>query len=326
MKNINISVDQKGNGDFKSINQALSFASSIIDASVFISIKAGTYKENIEILRDNITLCGDDRKNTIITGNLYAKEILPDTSKRGTFRTATVRTFGKNISLKNLTIVNSSGSGKIVGQALALYTDGDRIDVENCSIIANQDTLFTAPLPPTNKDGTITGMGPRGFEKRTQGRHHFRSCYIEGDIDFIFGGAMALFQDCILTCHKNGYFTAPCTPENQLFGYLFENCTLNIDKKNNIQTEDNYGVFLGRPWRPYAKAVFINCKLDSNIKPELWNNWDNPPSEKTVFFATDEKTSHDFNPLPWSKVFTKKAAEEYLAAFKDLFFSENAVL
>ena len=59
MKNINISVDQKGNGDFKSINQALSFASSISDASVFISIKAGTYKENIEILRDNITLCGD---------------------------------------------------------------------------------------------------------------------------------------------------------------------------------------------------------------------------------------------------------------------------
>ncbi len=323
MKHCYISVSQNNKADFCTITQALQFASTIPESLVFISIKQGTYNENIEILRDNIILSGENSENTIITARLFAKEILSDSSRRGTFRTATVRTFGKNICLKNLTIVNSSGSGKVAGQAVALYTDGDRISVENCRIIANQDTLFTAPLPPTNKDGTITGMGPRGFEERSPGRHLFRSCYIEGDIDFIFGGAMALFQDCTLCCHKNGYYTAPCTPEKQQFGYLFENCSLIIDEKNNIPTEDDYGVFLGRPWRPYAKAVFINCKLDSRINTELWHNWNNPEAEKSVFFAVDECSVSSFHPVLWSTVLTKKTASDYLAAFKTVFFSEK---
>ncbi len=323
MKITYISVCQNGTGDFFSIKQALEYASSLTDTSVFISIKRGTYNENIEILRNNITVSGDSSENTIITGNYSAKQLLSDGSKRGTFRTATVRTFGKNITLKNLRIMNTAGSGKVAGQAIALYTDGDRINVENCDIIANQDTLFTAPLPPTNKDGTITGMGPRGFEERTTGRHFFKECYIEGDIDFIFGGAMALFQDCMLACHKNGYFTAPCTPQNQQYGYLFENCSFVINTKNKIETEDNNGVFLGRPWRPFAKVVCVNCFIESKINMALWHDWNNPESQKTVFFAVDNFSSQGFEPVSWSKVLTKKAASKYVAAFKNVFYSKN---
>lgn len=124
-----------------------------------------------------------------------------------------------NFTASNLTFENSAGPGTKVGQALALYVDGDRIAFHDCRFLGNQDTLFTAPLPP--KEIEPNGfVGPKQFAPRINGRHFYQRCYIEGDIDFIFGGATAYFEDCEFFSKYTGqpissYVTAASTPEGQ---------------------------------------------------------------------------------------------------------------
>ena len=115
-----IIVDQKGSGDFTSLQAAL--VSIERDTSpIKIFIKAGIYKERIEIIRPNVALFGESRENTIITYDNYAKMKLEDGSLLRTFRTYSVFLDGKNFSAENITFVNSSGLGKDVGQAIAVY-------------------------------------------------------------------------------------------------------------------------------------------------------------------------------------------------------------
>lgn len=77
---------------------------------------------------------------------------------------------------------------------------------------------------------------------------------------------------------KNSYITAASTPESEEFGYVFNNCRL-------IHNDQAQKVYLGRPWRSYAKTVFINCELGCHILPEGWHNWDKPYAEQTTFYA-----------------------------------------
>lgn len=330
MKIFFYTVALDGSGDFSSIQNAVNKAIETTknlnpnSFSVKIFIKKGTYKENVEILLSNITIYGEDRNHTIITSNLGAKEILSDGTKRGTFRTATVRTYGNNISLKNLTILNEAGNGKIAGQALALYTDGDKILIENCSLYGFQDTVFTGPLPPCNKDGSTTGMGPRGDFPRTKGRHKFKNCFIEGDIDFIFGGAMALFENCEIFSHDateeviKGYITAASTPADQKFGYLFLCCKIGGNCPNN-------SVYLGRPWRDHAKTIFIDCEIGEHIKKELWHDWDKENAHNTTFYAlgsTKENLVNTFK-ATWSYILDKKSSKKYLKEFLRTFNSRK---
>lgn len=329
-----------GTGDFLSIQDALNKAAETTKSltpnsySIKIFIKKGTYIENIEVLLPNITIIGEDRNSTKITSNLGAKEILPDGTKRGTFRTATVRTYGNNITLKNLTIMNEAGNGKIAGQALALYTDGDKIMIENCSLYGYQDTVFTGPLPPCNKDGSTTGMGPRGDFPRTKGRHKFKDCFIEGDIDFIFGGAMALFENCEIFSHEatteisnekkvfqeneegrkiqetKGYITAASTPADQSFGYLFLRCKIISNCPKN-------SVYLGRPWRDNAKTVFLNCEIGEHIKKEMWHDWDKENAHNTTFYAigSTKENLENSSIANWTYILDKKSSQKYLKEF-----------
>lgn len=319
--------------DFKTITEVLKYIKNNRNNKnkIEIFVKNGIYEEQIEILEDNISIIGESCDNTIIKSSFGAKELLCDGSKRGTFNTATVRTYGKNIILRNLSIYNEAGDGKIVGQAVALYTDGDNICVENCNIIANQDTIFTGPLPQCNIDGTTTGMGPRGDFPRTSGRHYFKKCYIEGDIDFIFGGAMALFEECTIFSHdKEGYITAASTPEKQQYGYLFLKCKILGQKNKDAK------VYLGRPWRNNAKTVFINCQIDSHVKEELWHDWNKIDAHKTTFYAIDNQTLENFaynssaekilkKIAPWSKVLTNEQGADYTKEFLKVFFDKKTL-
>ena len=177
-----ITVAKDGTGDFTSVNEAIK---SIPDGNETIFIKKGIYKERVEITVDNITLIGENNKETVITEGFYALMPMPDGSRRGTFRSYTFLVHADNFSAYNITFENSSGFGKDVGQAIAVYAEGDHIIFKNCRMLGHQDTLFTGPLPLKEKQpGGFTG--PTQFCERIPGHQLYEDCYICGEIDFIF--------------------------------------------------------------------------------------------------------------------------------------------
>ena len=233
-----------------------------MDYTVTIYIKNGTYKEKLVIPSwvKNVQLVGESAENTIITYDDHA-----NINKMGTFRTYTVKVSGNDITFKDLTIENNAAP---LGQAVALHTEGDRLMFINCRFLGNQDTIYT---------------GSEGA------RLLFTNCYIEGTTDFIFGPSTALFEYCELHSKRDSYITAASTPQNIEFGYVFKNCKLTAApgvKK----------VYLGRPWRPYAQAVFIRCELGKHILPEGWHNWGKKEAEKTVFYAEYDSRGEGANP------------------------------
>ncbi|MBQ5331029.1 MAG: pectin methylesterase [Oscillospiraceae bacterium] len=239
---------------------------------------SGIFKGQFEIRRNGITLLGKDPTRTILTGGLYAKKKHPFLDEPlGTFRSYTLLIYADDITLKGLTVENTAGFGDGIGQAVALYAEGNSITVENCILKGRQDTLFTGPLPP--KEIEPGGFrGPTEKAPRIQGHQLYKNCYIEGDVDFIFGSAHAEFENCHIHSldrgkEINGFITAPSTPEGAEIGYVFRNCTFTSDCPVN-------SVYVGRPWREYAKATFIDCEFGAHIKKELVHDWNKPLAHK----------------------------------------------
>lgn len=276
-------IAQDGTGDFSSVNEALRVLSEHSVAPVCLYIHKGIYKEQLTIQIPYLTLIGEAPETTILTFDLYAHMPSADIGKLGTFRSYSCLIDTHDFTARNLTFENSSGkTGAEVGQALALYVDGDRILFENCRFLGNQDTLFTGPLPPEEieKNGFI---GPKQNAVRVNGRHCYRNCYIEGDIDFIFGCATACFEDCeffskFINREINSYVTAAATPKGQNYGYVMVSCRFT----GNCPPHSAY---LGRPWREYAKTVLINCHIGRHICQEGWHDWNKPQARNTAFYA-----------------------------------------
>ncbi len=286
---------------------------------VTVYIAPGYYFEKLVITRPNLTLIGENKETTTIAFNQGAYEEMPDGTKRGTFRTATVRIDTHDFTASNITFLNNAGIGSIVGQALALYVDGDRNRFENCNLIGSQDTLFTAPLP--EKEAKPGGFrGPGEFHERVMGRHYYHNCTITGDVDFIFGSATCIF-DCCTIFSKNpgnkpvpesgsndvvyGYVTAASTPVDARFGYVFMDCNFKSDCPDNT-------VYLGRPWREYAKTVFLNCNFGSHIRPEGYTDWGKNHSH----FYYAEFNCHGLGSVSqgrvdYAHILTEKEAREY---------------
>lgn len=247
---------------------------------VIIHIGEGIFREELVITRPHVTLLGAGQDKTIIVYNRAASDIMPEGDKRGTFRTASVRIDTHDFTAKHISFQNDAGFGHTVGQALALYVDGDRNYFEDCIFLGSQDTLFTAPLPM--KEAQPGGFrGPGEFKPRTMGRHFYKNCFIRGDVDFIFGSAIAYFEDCTIFSQLPGdrkppespddeviygYVTAASTPQEEPYGYVFKDCKL-------ISDCPPHSVYLGRPWREWAKTVFLNCELGEHIHPLGWNDW-----------------------------------------------------
>lgn len=290
-----ISVSQDGRGDYKSIQEAINSVRDLGQVKVTITIRNGVYKEKLVIPSEKtaISLIGENRDSTIITNDDFSGKPFPTgfeiagKDKFSTFTSYTMLVQGNDITLENLTIQNTAGR---VGQAVALHLEGDRIKVKNCKIISNQDTLLV------HKAGN---------------RQYFVDCYIEGTTDFIFGEATALFENCTIKSLVNSFITAASTRQGTAFGFVFRDCKL-------IADESATKVYLGRPWRPYAKTVFINCELGSHIRAEGWDPWSGdkmfPDKEKTAFYAEYK----NFGPgadvskrVAWSKQLTKKEAKQY---------------
>ncbi len=285
-----ITVAKDSTGDFTCIQDAVN---SLTDKGGTIFIKNGTYKERVEVLTDNITFIGESAKETIITYDYYAFMPMDDNTNRGTFRSYTFLVHANNFNAYNITFENSSGFGKQVGQAIAVYAEGDCITFKNCRMLGHQDTLFTGPLPLKEKQpGGF--VGPTEFAERIPGRQLYEDCYICGEVDFIFGSAIAYFKNCELFALDRGetinsYYTAPSTYEDQKYGYVFEGCKLTGNCPDRT-------VMLSRPWRIHAKTVFLNCDMSSQITEIGFHDWNKPESHDTCFYAEYNCTGAGFVP------------------------------
>ena len=306
-----ITVAKDNSGDFDSIQKAVDPVSDNNNETIFI--KKGIYKERIEIRKNNITLIGEDTDETIITEGFYARMIMPDGSKRGTFRSYTFLVYANNFSASNITFENSAGFGDNVGQAIAEYAEGDNITFKHCKILGHQDTLFTGPLPLKEKQpGGFTGPTIDGERKLVH--QLYEDCFICGEIDFIFGSATAYFKNCTLFALNrnepiNSYYTAPSTYEGQAFGYVFNNCTFtgNCPPKS---------VALSRPWRIHAKVVLLNCEYSDQIIDEGFTDWNKPESHETVYYA--EYNGHGDGYKPEKRAAYVHQLDEAQAAFYNI--------
>ncbi len=304
-------VAKNNQGDFDSVQAAIDSIPSSNTTWCTIYIKNGVYKEKIHITSPYIRLIGESADKTIITYDDYAYKLFPTGESYGTFNSYTMFVGTSDFHAENLCIENSSGIGDKVGQAIAAYVDGDRVCFKNCRFIGYQDTLFTGPLPPKP---IVPGSfrGPRENAPRINGRQYYENCYIQGDIDFIFGSATAFFYSCTIFSNDigkkvNGYITAPSTPEGQAYGYVFEDCKITSHCPKHT-------VYLGRPWRHFAKSVFINCDLGAHIIPAGWHNWDKPDSEKVNFFGEYNNKGPGYTPterVNWSHLLSDIEAKHY---------------
>ena len=286
-----------------------------------IHLMPGDYHQRVEIFRPHTSLVGAGADRTVIHEACGALEILSDTGnqgmKRGTFRTSIVRTDADHVTLQGLTIRNDAAPREKAGQAIALYADGDSFFCEDCVLSSFQDTLFTAPLPPSEveKNGFI---GPKQYAPRTPQRHLYRRVSISGDVDFIFGGAAAFFEDCDIITRDGremkesafeGYCTAASTPEGQKFGYVFHQCRFRGDGLPQHTT------YLGRPWREFAKVALIYCTFDDHIHPALFDDWGKTAFHEHGMFAVypmpESVSGTEGALMPDVRILTQTEAEEY---------------
>lgn len=278
-----IFVARDGTAEFRNIDDAIEVCRAFMEYHKVIFVKKGIYKEKLILPSwlTNIEICGEDRYNTIITYDDHANVFIPGTDRKmGTFRTYTVRVDGNDITFRNITIENNAAR---LGQAVALHTQGDRLAFVNCRILGNQDTVYTGGINT---------------------RLYFKDCHIEGTTDFIFGPSTAWFENCTILSRTDSYITAASTPQDVEYGYVFNRCKI-------VAAEGVSKVYLGRPWRPYAHTLFMNCQLGKHILPVGWHNWSNTQNEKTTRYceydnhgegaATKERAA-------WTRQLTKKEA------------------
>ncbi|MFC0877840.1 pectinesterase family protein [Saccharicrinis sp. FJH2] len=278
-------VDKNGSGDFVSVQEAINAVPDFRKNRTLILIKKGIYKEKLVLpaSKANITFIGEDRDNTILTYDDFAQKKNRFGEEVGTTGSTSFYIFGDGFRAENITFQNSAGQ---VGQAVAVRIDGDKVAFKNCRFLGNQDTLY-----------------PHG----DRSHQYYKDCYIEGTVDFIFGWSTALFENCTIYCKKKGYITAPSTNEATEFGFVFKHCTITGNAEKG-------SFYLGRPWRPYGKSVFIECELSDIIKPEGWNNWGSKEKEKTAYFAEYNNTGKGANPkerVGWSHQLSNDEALNY---------------
>ena len=273
-------VDESGRGDYRTLTEAAAACAETPELPVRFYIKHGIYEERPFIELADYIIEGEYRNATVITSSVGGRDPWPGEAKTGTFRSETLFLGGGKAVVRNLTIQNNAGDGAKAGQALAVYADASRVLMEDVNLYGNQDTLFTAPLPLQEREKNGF-RGPRENTPRLDTKQYYRDCEISGNIDFIFGGANAVFDHCriVPVAHRGvtSYIAAASTPQGKP-GYLFANCT--------VQGNSPVGsVYLGRPWRADAACYWLDCSLSEEVCAGGWDNWHDPENEKTARFG-----------------------------------------
>jgi len=283
-ESIHVVVAQDGSGDFPTVQNAVDH---VMDRTltpfagrVIIEILPGVYHERVRVPADRprITFRGRDAATTVISFSVGAKDA------GGTFFSAVVDVNAPQFEAENITFENTFGVGS---QALAISVHSDRAVFRHCRFLGMQDTLYAA-----------------------SGRQYYVDCYIAGHVDFIFGNAQAVFERSEIRSRGPGFIAAvsrtmPAGPE----GFVFDHCKLTAE-------EGVRGVALGRPWRLYARTVYLNCWMGEHIRPEGWDNWNKPEAEKDSFFAefgSEGPGAKAAERVAWAHSLTASAAAKFRA-------------
>lgn len=271
-------VANDGTGDVRTVTEAIAKVPENNKKRFVIFIKAGIYDEQIRIpvTKPYISLIGEKAETTKLQFKISNK-MAGSTSAAFAFYVA-----GHDFYAENLTFENTFGLGS---QAVAVLAEADRIVFNKSRFIGWQDTLYA-----------------KG------GRQFYKDSYIEGHVDFIFGQAAAVFENCIIHSKGDGYIAAPMRfSEKETSGYVFYKSKLtgeNITK----------GVFLGRPWRDYGRTVFLETDMGEHIKPEGWHHWE-PHREKTAYFAeykSSGKGANSTTRVKWSHQLSDSDVNQFL--------------
>ena len=313
LRRYDIVVSPDGHGDYMTVQEAVNALPNYSHSEIStVFIRKGVYKEcvNIPHTEFRVHFIGEDARSTVITNDNYAKKNWEGRDFAvGTSGSATIYIHASYITFENLTFENTAGEGKEIGQAVAVFTDGDFLFFRGCRFIGNQDTLYTY-----GRYGKFGGIK----------RNYFLHCYIEGTTDFIFGTSIAYFDKCRIHSKKNSYVTAASTLQGQKYGYVFRDCVLTADP----------GVtkcYLGRPWGAYAKTVFIHCKLGPHILPEGCHDWEKegkPDTKKNSYYAEYQSYGPGATKdgrVKWSHQLTDKEAAEYKLS-KVMYQQEDGIL
>ncbi len=220
-----------------------------------VYIKAGTYKEKLIIGsgHNNLILVGEDAATTILTYDDSAGTLDSEGAKLGTQNSASVAVKSTDFMAVNLTFENTfvNYSGGSDTQAVAYRQDADRATFYNCRFVGYQDTLYL----------------------KNASRCYFFECYIEGNVDFIFGDSVAYFEQCQLHCNRNeSVLTAAATLEGSKFGFVFESCRITHIEGKDFNGKEFSFFHLGRPWKNKPKTVFLRCEEPAALSAAGWRS------------------------------------------------------
>lgn len=291
-------VSKDGQGNFENIQAAIDAVPSGNTKPFRIFVRSGYYFEKVSVpaTKNLVQLIGEDASSTII---LFGD---------GIGGTCVFTINADDFMMMNITVENTQGRISDGPQSLAIKANADRIVFFYCRFISGQDTILV---------------------NKARNRCYFQDCYIDGNTDFIYGAAIAVFERCIVFARdrvdgrKGGYITAASTPAGQEFGLVFRNCSI----------PDNHGITkysLGRPWqndsdtelkgrtRAENKVVFIHTKMGMNIKPQGWSLWNDGTQTQKILFAEyktinfEGKAQQFSERLKWSKQLDSVQAAKYM--------------
>uniref|UniRef100_A0A1D1XN60 Pectinesterase n=1 Tax=Anthurium amnicola TaxID=1678845 RepID=A0A1D1XN60_9ARAE len=252
-----LTVAADGSGNFTTVGDAVEFAPSGSGDRTIIIVRAGVYEENVVVPseKSNLVFLGDGSDVTVIRGSRSVGDGWT------TFRSATVAISGEGFLARDIAFENTAGPGK--GQAVALRVNADLAAFYLCAMAGYQDTLY-----------------PHSF------RQFYRACSVSGTVDFVFGNAAASFQACTILPRKPlpGQFNAITAQSrddpNMNTGFSVQNCTV-------VASEElaNTRTYLGRPWKPYSRTVYMGSYLGELVHPAGWAEWDGDRGLDTLYYG-----------------------------------------
>uniref|UniRef100_A0ACD5X381 Uncharacterized protein n=1 Tax=Avena sativa TaxID=4498 RepID=A0ACD5X381_AVESA len=261
-----MTVAADGSGDYKTLNEALAKVPLKSIETFVMYIKAGTYKEYVSVARNvsNLVMIGDGPTKTIISGRKSF------TMNITTKDTATMEAIGNGFFMRGIGVENTAGA--VNHQAVALRVQSDQSVFFECQFDGYQDTLYTHTS-----------------------RQYYRECTISGTIDFIFGNAQVVFQNCLIQVRKcmdnqQNIITAQGRKEgHSAGGTVIHNCTIepHPEFKDHVR---KFRTFLGRPWKEHSRTLYIQSEIGDFIDPEGWLPWLGDFGLNTCYYAEVENS------------------------------------
>lgn len=278
-------VDCNGGGDFRTVQECFDALPPKPDGWRTVRILPGTYREKVtlDVYKDRVRIVGVGGAEKVrIVWNDHTGKVV-DGHEMTTYDTWTMSLQADDVVLEGVTVENDAGR---VGQAVALETRGDRIWIDGCRLVGDQDTFFT-----------------KGYVSRI----YVTDSRIEGTTDFIFGPSIVLFDRCRIHAKADSFLTAASTTERNLYGYVFRDCRVTV-------ADGVTRVYLGRPWKSTARTVWIRCELPAAIRPEGWRDWHDAARKGDVYYAEYGCTGPGADRsgrVAWSRELTDDEAAAY---------------